>query len=130
MLHEAFTAHWLTRRDWRWADGKCSRGRRHHYDQPNLEPQQLGGLGCIPRLVGEDFGTRSDLADIFFTTNSVSYSGSTLPGLGLNIVRYNAGGSSSNSINRTTMASNSILPSRKIDGYWIDWTSSSPSSSS
>ncbi|KJA20351.1 glycoside hydrolase family 30 protein [Hypholoma sublateritium FD-334 SS-4] len=88
------------------------------------------GWGVSLAWWGKIFGTRSDLADIFFTKNLVSYSGSTLPGLGLNIVRYNAGASSSNSINGTTMASNSILSSRKIDGYWIDWTSSSPSSSS
>src|SRR5215510_375126 len=37
------------------------------------------------------FGDRDDLADLFFTTGTVSYSGASLPGLGLNIARYNLG---------------------------------------
>lgn len=37
------------------------------------------------------FGDRDDFADIFFTTRSVSYNDSTLPGLGLNIARHNLG---------------------------------------
>lgn len=88
------------------------------------------GWGVSLAWWGKIFGNRSDLADIFFTRNSVSYNGNTLPGLGLNIARYNAGACSSNSINGTTIASNSILSSRKIDAYWVDWTSASPTSSS
>jgi len=50
------------------------------------------------------YGSRDDLADIFFTMNNVSYNGdaqgssnndntsTVLPGLGLNIARYNLGG--------------------------------------
>lgn len=76
------------------------------------------------------FGNQSNLADIFFTTNSVYFNGGTLPGLGLNIARYNAGACSSNSVNGTTMAANSILPSRQMPGYWIDWASADPTSSS
>ncbi|KAH9478643.1 Endo-beta-1 6-galactanase [Psilocybe cubensis] len=88
------------------------------------------GWGVSLAWWGKIFGTRDDLADIFFTRNSVSFSGSTLPGLGLNVVRYNAGASGSNSYNGSSMASNNILPSRKIDGYWINWGSSDPTSSS
>ncbi|KAF8167101.1 glycoside hydrolase superfamily [Crassisporium funariophilum] len=88
------------------------------------------GWGVSLAWWGKIFGDRDDLADIFFTRNSIPYNGNTLPGLGLNIVRYNAGACSSNSVNGTTMASNSILSSRKVDGYWTDWASSDPSSSS
>src|SRR3954468_11723613 len=49
------------------------------------------------------FGARDDFADIFFTTKSVTYSGRTLPGLGLNIARYNLGGCSSNSVGGESM---------------------------
>ncbi|KAK3367600.1 glycoside hydrolase superfamily [Podospora didyma] len=77
------------------------------------------------------FGTRDDLADIFFTTKSTSFKGQTLPGLGLNIVRYNAGASSSNTYNGTKMAvSSKMIKSRQIEGYWLDWASSNPSSNS
>ncbi|KAI0506516.1 glycoside hydrolase superfamily [Xylaria bambusicola] len=77
------------------------------------------------------FGDRDDLANAVFSLNSVSLNGVTLPGLGMNIVRYNAGASSSNSVNGEGMIkSPSIIPSRLIDGYWIDWTSSDPASSS
>ncbi|KDR77897.1 hypothetical protein GALMADRAFT_266489 [Galerina marginata CBS 339.88] len=88
------------------------------------------GWGVSLAWWGKVFGTRDDLADVFFTKNTPSYNGNAVPGLGLNIVRYNAGASSSHVVNGIAMAANNILPSRRIDGYWIDWTSSSPSSSS
>src|SRR6516165_10740527 len=45
------------------------------------------------------FGTRDDLANIAFTTNYTVLNGESLPGLGLNIARYNVGACTSNSIN-------------------------------
>lgn len=88
------------------------------------------GWGVSLAWWGKIFGGNSNLADIFFTRNSPAYNGATIPGLGLNIVRYNAGASGSNTYNGSSMAANSILPSRKIDGYWINWGSSDPTSSS
>lgn len=80
---------------------------------------------------GKAYGDRDDFADIFFTTKSVSYNGTSLPGLGLNIVRYNAGACSTNSINGDSMVvSPNIQPSRQMDGFWLNWFSSDPSSSS
>lgn len=77
------------------------------------------------------FGDRDDLADIVFTTNSVAYDGGSLPGLGLTIVRYNAGACSWNSINGSGMAvSPNISPTRQIEGYRLDWFSDDPASSS
>ena len=35
------------------------------------------------------FGDRDDIADAIFTMKSVTIAGETVPGLGLNIVRYN-----------------------------------------
>ena len=93
---------------------------------PNIRYGTWEGWGVSLAWWGKVFGNRSDLADIFFTRNTVSYNGSALPGLGLNIARYNAGACSSNSINGTTIAANDILPSRKMDAYWIDWASESP----
>lgn len=77
------------------------------------------------------FGTRDDLANIFFTTNSVTYNGASVPGLGLNIVRYNAGACSSNSIDGESMVvSANMIPSRQMDGYWVDYASTDPSTAS
>jgi galactan endo-1,6-beta-galactosidase len=80
---------------------------------------------------GKAYGDRDDLADVFFTTNSVSYNGSSLPGLGLNIVRYNAGACTTNAINGESMVvSPNISATRQMDGYWLDWNSTDPSTSS
>lgn len=88
------------------------------------------GWGVSLAWWGKIFGNRDDLADIFFTTKTSTWNGKSVPGLGLNIVRYNAGACSTNTYNGTSIASNSILPSRKMDGFWLDWASSSPTSSS
>ncbi|KAI0170475.1 endo-beta-1,6-galactanase [Pestalotiopsis sp. NC0098] len=77
------------------------------------------------------FGTRDDLANLFFTTDSVTYNGASVPGLGLNIVRYNAGACSDESVDGESMVvSANMIASRQIDGYWTDWTSTDASSSS
>lgn len=80
---------------------------------------------------GKAYGDRDDLADLMFTRNTVSYNGSSLPGLGLNIVRYNAGACTDHAINGESMVpSSNILASRQMDGYWLDWFSADPASAS
>ncbi|RRR96893.1 glycoside hydrolase [Glycomyces terrestris] len=80
---------------------------------------------------GRAFGNRNDLADLMFTRNNVTYGGASLPGLGMNIVRYNAGACSWNSINGESMVvSPNMMRSRQMDGYWLDWNSSDPASAS
>ena len=77
------------------------------------------------------FGNRSELATAFFSLESSTINGYTIPGLGLNIARYNAGASSYNSIDGQSMVeSPKIIPSRLVDGYWIDWDSNDTASSS
>jgi galactan endo-1,6-beta-galactosidase len=76
------------------------------------------------------FGARDDFADIFFTTKSVSYGGKTLPGLGLNIARYNLGACSWNSVGGASMVASPNIPSfKQIEGYWQDWNNEDPTSS-
>ncbi|MGW6734924.1 beta-1,6-galactanase [Streptomyces sp. NPDC055013] len=76
------------------------------------------------------FGNRNDFADLFFTTNSVTYNGTTLPGLGLNIARYNLGACSWNSVNGETMAESPNIPGfKQIEGFWQDWNNEDPTSS-
>jgi len=74
---------------------------------------------------------RDDLATIFFSRDSQVLNGSILPGLGFNIVRYNAGASSYNTYNGTRMVTSpNAMSSRLVDGFWLDWGSKDPSSSS
>ena len=77
------------------------------------------------------FGDRDDLADLFFSTKSVNFGGKTVPGLGFNIARYNAGASSKNSVNGESMVvSPKMILSRQVEGFWTDWSSADPASSS
>ncbi|MFG1670672.1 glycoside hydrolase [Streptomyces sp. Y7] len=76
------------------------------------------------------FGNRNDFADLFFTTGSVTYNGTTLPGLGLNIARYNLGACSWNSVNGESMAESANIPGfKQIEGFWQDWNNEDPTSS-
>lgn len=85
------------------------------------------------------FGTRDDMADVLYTLNTVSFTSNqgtqSLPGLGLNVVRYNAGGTSTLPITvggtTYTPSNPSSLPVfKEISTFWLDWNSSDPSSSS
>ena len=76
------------------------------------------------------FGARDDFADLFFTTKSVTYNGRSLPGLGLNIARYNLGACSSNSVGGETMVKSPNIPAfKQIEGFWQDWNNEDPTSS-
>ncbi|KIN00722.1 glycoside hydrolase family 30 protein [Oidiodendron maius Zn] len=73
------------------------------------------------------------IAELAFTTNWVSYDGGNMnvPGLGLNIVRYNAGACSWNTYDGVSMVvSPGIISSWQMDGFWTDWASSNSTSSS
>jgi O-glycosyl hydrolase len=76
------------------------------------------------------FGDRDDFADIFFTTRSVSYNGTALPGLGLTIARYNLGACSWNSVGGAQMVVSPNIPRfKQIEGFWQDWRNEDPTSS-
>mmetsp|Transcript_68328 Transcript_68328/g.123141 ORF Transcript_68328/g.123141 Transcript_68328/m.123141 type:complete len:525 (-) Transcript_68328:105-1679(-) len=77
------------------------------------------------------FGQREDLADAIFTEKLVKLQGEVLPGLGLNIARYNAGASSSRAVHNQTMQLSKKMPAfREMPGFWLDWASEDPSSDS
>lgn len=89
------------------------------------------GWGVSLAWWAKAFGSRDDLADIFFTLDTTTFNSQSLPGLGFNIARYNAGACSNNTYGSDTMVeSPDIGASRQIDGFWWDWGSSDPSSSS
>jgi galactan endo-1,6-beta-galactosidase len=89
------------------------------------------GFGTSLAWWARKFGSRDDLADVFFSTKTTTISGTAVPGLGFTVVRYNAGACSWNSINGESMVvSPKMIPSRQVEGYWTDWNSSDPSSAS
>jgi galactan endo-1,6-beta-galactosidase len=89
------------------------------------------GWGCSLAWWANIFGQRTDLADLIFTTNNVILNGQFLPGLGLNIARYNAGASGTNAVGTQYMvASPNIQPFQQIQGYWLNPNSTDPASSS
>ncbi|MEU3519727.1 beta-1,6-galactanase [Streptomyces sp. NPDC006654] len=88
------------------------------------------GWGTSLAWWGNVFGTRDDFADIFFTTKSTTYNSTSLPGLGLNIARYNLGASSWNTVNGESMVASANIPAfKQIEGYWQDWNNEDPTSS-
>ncbi len=93
------------------------------------------GWGCSLAWWGNGVGGsayESLYADLFFTQKSVPVLGQALPGLGLNIVRYNVGGGGNN--DHFNGAVENIPPAfswyKHIDGYWINWNSPLPASPS
>ncbi|MFD7659775.1 hypothetical protein ACFV4N_37860 [Actinosynnema sp. NPDC059797] len=76
------------------------------------------------------FGDQDTFADLFFTTKTVTYNGTALPGLGMNIARYNLGASSWNTVNGESMAASPNIPRfKQIEGFWQDWNNEDPTSS-
>eukprot|EP00466_Bigelowiella_natans_P017709 jgi/Bigna1/90057/estExt_fgenesh1_pg.C_610056 len=71
------------------------------------------------------------LADVFFSYKMTKVNNITLPGLGLNIARYNAGGSGYRKYDNASMVPSPTIPKwKQIEGFWEDWNSTDPSSTS
>jgi len=79
------------------------------------------GWGTSLCWMGNAFGERDDIADLLFTRKTVSINGQRLPGLGLNIVRYNAGACAPGVIDGKRMVlSKNVLAFRQMEGLWLD----------
>jgi galactan endo-1,6-beta-galactosidase len=97
--------------------------------QKNYGPWQ--GWGTALAWFAKVMGNREDIADLLFSLKTVNFNGAQYPGLGMNIVRYNAGASSWNTVNgRQMVVSSHILPFRQMEGYWLDPASDDPQSTS
>ncbi|KNG45990.1 glycoside hydrolase family 30 protein [Stemphylium lycopersici] len=89
------------------------------------------GWGTSLAWWAQQFGDRDDLADIFFTLGQTRFGGQTLPGLGFNHARYNAGACSWNSVDGESMVvSPNVKRSRQMEGFWLDWKSEDSNSAS
>lgn len=98
-----------------------------------LDPEKSQGVwdgwGTSLCWFANVFGDRDDLADVLFTTGTVKLDDQTLPGLGLNIVRYNAGACSSNEVDGQRIVLSRAIPRwKQIEGFWLDGKSEDPQS--
>jgi galactan endo-1,6-beta-galactosidase len=87
------------------------------------------GWGASLSWWANTFGMNDALADIFYTTRPVAYHGRTVPGLGLNVVRYNLGASMSRPAypGGPSQAVSPNTPAyKKIEGYWLNWLNDNP----
>ena len=99
--------------------------------RPDVTWGTWDGWGTSLCWWGKVFGDRDDLADLLFTRKTVAVCGESLPGLGLNIARYNAGACSWNEVDgRRMVVSKTILPYRQMEGFWLDGRSRDPQSAS
>ena len=89
------------------------------------------GWGTSLAWWAQQFGDRDDLADVFFTLGQTKFGSQTLPGLGFNHARYNAGACSWNSVDGESMVvSPNVKRSRQMEGFWLDWKSEDSNSAS
>ena len=88
---------------------------------PHASQGTWEGWGTSLCWMGKAFGGRDDLADYLFTTKTVGLAGVRLPGLGLNVVRYNAGACSWNEVDGRKMVVGKVIqPFRQMEGFWLD----------
>jgi len=78
------------------------------------------GWGTALAWWANELGDRDDLANLLFTTGTVQLLGQSLPGLGLNIARYNLGACSWGAVDGAQMGvSRTIFPFRQMQGFWL-----------
>ncbi|QIJ65423.1 glycoside hydrolase [Streptomyces sp. JB150] len=91
------------------------------------------GWGASLAFWANVFGRNDTLADLFFTRRWVSVLGRTLPGLGLNVVRYELGSCMFQPAwpGGPRMVHSPSMPAyRKIEGFWVNWRNANPNSDS
>ena len=92
---------------------------------------QWQGWGASLAWWANVFGNRPDLADLLYTSKYTTLNGQSLPGLQLNIARYNLGASSTAPANGQYMVASPNIPAfRQIQAYWTDSNSTDPASAS
>jgi galactan endo-1,6-beta-galactosidase len=102
---------------------------------PSADNGAWEGWGTSLAWWGKAIGGSSyrDLyADLVFSQNDVSFMGKTLPGLGLNIARYNVGGGghAGDVAGVNENVSPKVAWFKDVEGYWLNWNSQDPTSSS
>ena len=105
-------------------------------NKDDVRTASFDGWGCSLCWWANQFGgstSANALADLCFSTNTVNWQGTALPGLGINIVRYNVGGGGGGAtIDAGTVEKVSpAMPAFKnLRGFQRNWYSSDPASSS
>ena len=96
-----------------------------------LDPEKSQGVwdgwGASLCWFANVFGDRDDVAAMLFSTQNVQLDDQSLPGLGLNIVRYNAGACSTNAVDGQEIVLSRAIPGwKQIEGFWLDGKSEDP----
>jgi galactan endo-1,6-beta-galactosidase len=98
---------------------------------PAATQRTWDGWGTSLAWLGKAFGDRDDVADLLFSRDEVRLEGQIVPGLGLNIARYNAGACSESEVNGKRIALSSNAPAcRMMEGFWLDGKNPDPKSRS
>jgi galactan endo-1,6-beta-galactosidase len=98
---------------------------------PEATQRTWDGWGTSLAWLGKAFGERDDVADFLFSRKEVTLEGQVIPGLGLNIARYNAGACSESEVNGKRIAlSSNAPPCRMMEGFWLDGKDPDPKSAS
>ncbi|MEO5716499.1 MAG: glycoside hydrolase [Luteolibacter sp.] len=88
---------------------------------PSVTHGVWDGWGTSLCWMGNVFGDREDFADFLFTNKMTGFGGQSVPGLNLNIVRYNAGACGFGEIDGRNMKVSKIIRKyRQMDGFWLD----------
>jgi galactan endo-1,6-beta-galactosidase len=97
-----------------------------NFVDPNNYFGKWKGFGTSLAWWAKNFGDRSDIADALFTLQeNVTVGDINIPGLGLNVLRYNIGGSGKG------MIKSFLMPEYKeVETFWIDGKSDDPTTSS
>ena len=107
-----------------------------HVNPGDVRNRNFDGWGCSLCWWANAFGNSASadtLADLCFTTKTVSWQGAALPGLGMKIIRYNVGGGGGGAtIDAGTVeqVSPNMPAFKNLLGYQTNWYSSDPASSS
>lgn len=98
---------------------------------PHVSQGIWQGWGCSLAWWANVFGDRSDLADLLFTARWTTLSNQSLPGLGLTVARYNAGGCTESVAGGARMQASPRIPAcKQIQGFWLNDASADPASAS
>eukprot|EP00928_Gymnodinium_smaydae_P027983 TRINITY_DN21470_c2_g1_i1.p1 TRINITY_DN21470_c2_g1~~TRINITY_DN21470_c2_g1_i1.p1 ORF type:complete len:557 (+),score=110.71 TRINITY_DN21470_c2_g1_i1:93-1763(+) len=95
---------------------------------PNATGVTWEGWGVSLAWWANVFGADDTLARLAWSTCTVQLEGRKLPGLGLNIARYNLGACSTEVVDKKKMKVSPRCPAfREMEGFWLSWYSSDPS---
>ena len=104
-------------------------------DPNNVRVQSFEGFGCSLCWWANQFGNHPQaetLADLIFSLKPIEWNGASVPGLGMQVARYNVGGGGGGvSVNGEWEKTSGNMPGYKaLQSFWLNWFSQDPTSAS